>query len=104
MDKEDCIKVITDGMDNLSDSKYVEERDPLYIGLKEMSQILGYHLMDWEYEYIVKYIKAFREDKKIICTRGSQKTNIPVTAVFLDGILPEKVIFDEFICRGGEDG
>ena len=102
MDKEDCIKAITDGMNNLKDSGVVEERDPLYIGIKEMSQILGYRLMDWQYKGIVEYIKAFREGKKIHWARGNQKTSIPTTAAVLDGILPEKVIFDEFI--GGSDG
>jgi len=61
-----------------------------------MEFILGQPIMDWQYETIIKLIKYKREGKKIAIARGSNYTSIHVVALMLDGILPEKIIFDEF--------
>ena len=63
---------------------------------EDIEKILGWKLLDFEYEVIVEWIKAFRDEKKrILWARGNTKTELQNTACVLSGILPKEVIFEE---------
>ena len=66
---------------------------------EDIEKIIDRKLLDFEYEAIIYYLKAFREGKKLIVGRSNNKTKLTNEAIVLNGILPEKVIFDEFLVR-----
>lgn len=64
---------------------------------KNIEEIIGRELTNWEYKVITTYIKTFREDKRvrIFWARHQQKTRLSNEAVALHGTLPKEVIFEE---------
>lgn len=68
---------------------------------RDIEKIIGRELLDFEYEFIAKCITATRKGKKVrICYgRHNGRTRLRNEITILDGILPQQVIFDEFIER-----
>ena len=102
MDAQDCINAIEEGMDRITSEeseRVVTKKEPLRIGIKDMSEIVGRRLSGFDYRVIAKIILAIRGKGKIFIPRQYRHSELMVTAFMLASVLPLDVIFTDLEIR-----